>query len=65
MNELYILGKNSNVYNKKKYLIDIVFNDYQIIELRHNEIQKINKNSKVLVFAYSKKNMKIIRFQII
>lgn len=55
MNELYILGKNSNVYNKKKYLIDIVFNDYQIIELRHNEIQKINKNSKVLVFAYSKK----------
>jgi hypothetical protein len=54
MNKLYILGCNSDIYRKKKNLLKKAYSEFEIIEVRYFELNKIEKCTKVIVFAYSR-----------
>ena len=67
MHKLYILGSNASVYKLKKHIIKKVFSDHEIIELRHFELDKIEKYSRVIILAYSRRfkaNKKIADYMV-
>jgi hypothetical protein len=53
--KIVILGSNSRVYRENKSVSDSIFLDFEIVELRHNQIELIPKGARVIIFAYSPK----------